>query len=109
MSEGLYTVIGAAIGALASLGSLYVSSWFQERRDRIRLAAEAAWKDYELRVQKGIPSSYAAIFVWYHVRFMQLIERDKLTPEAIKTVLREKDKLNAAFAEMAEERASSAR
>jgi hypothetical protein len=28
---------------------------------------------------------------------MQLIERGKLTPEAIKTVLREKDKLNAAF------------
>jgi len=35
---------------------------------------------------------------------MQLAERDKLTREEIKNVLRKKDDLNAAFAEMAVER-----
>jgi hypothetical protein len=35
---------------------------------------------------------------------MQLIERGKLAPEAIKEALREKDKLNAAFIEIGEER-----
>ena len=31
MSGGLYTIIGTGVGALASVGSLYVSSWFQDR------------------------------------------------------------------------------
>lgn len=37
---------------------------------------------------------------------MQQIEKGKLTREAIKQVLREKDDLNAAFGEMAVERGS---
>ncbi len=104
MSEGFYTLMGAAVGALASICGLLISSWLQDRRDRIRLAAEAAWKDYELQMEKGVPSSSAAIFVWYHVRLMQLIERGKLTREALKDVLREKDEFNRAFSEMAVER-----
>jgi hypothetical protein len=55
-------------------------------------------------VDHGVPSSSPVIFVWYHIRLMQLIEKDKLTREAIKQVLRKKDDLNTAFTEMAVER-----
>jgi len=115
MSEAKLTLISAAAGAAAVIiGALiaglfnYLQSARQDRRDAIKLAAEAAWKDYELRVDKGIPSSPAFIFVWYHVRLMQLIERDKLTREAIAQVHLQKDELTKAFADIAEERGTRA-
>jgi hypothetical protein len=101
MTEGKLVLISAAVGAaggiIGALGGALITgliglyqSKSQDRRDAIKLAAEAAWKDYELRAGKGIPSSPAFIFVWYHVRLMQLIERGKLTREAITQVHLEK-------------------
>jgi hypothetical protein len=115
MTEGKQVLISAAVGAaggiIGALGGALITgliglyqSKSQDRRDAIKLAAEAAWKDYELRAGKGIPSSPAFIFVWYHVRLMQLIERGKLTREAITQVHLEKDELNKAFVDIAEER-----
>jgi hypothetical protein len=87
MTEAKVTLISAAVGAIALMGGAFggalitgvlnlIQSRSQQRRDAIRLAAETAWKDYELRVEKGIPSSPAFIYVWYHVRLMQLAQAD---------------------------------
>jgi hypothetical protein len=103
-SKAALTLISVVVGALIPIVPNLIKSKRQERREAIKLAAEAAWKDYELQVQRGVQSSSAIIFVWYHIRLMQQIVRGKLTPEAIKEVLREKDELNAAFAEMSVER-----
>jgi hypothetical protein len=99
-------LISALIGGLIAAVPVLVQSRRQERREALRLAADAALKDYESRAQKDVPSSSPIIFVWYYIRLMQLIEKNKFTKEAIKQTLREKDDLNEAFAEIAVERES---
>jgi hypothetical protein len=102
----IISLFSAVIGGVIAAVPVLIQSRRQERREALRLAADAALKDYESRAQKDVPSSSPIIFVWYYIRLMQLIEKNKLTREAIKQALREKDDLNAAFAEMAVERAS---
>ena len=108
MSDAVLTagisLVSAVIGGLIAALPVIIQTKRQERGEAIRLAAEAGLKAYEAQVDKGVPSSSPIIFVWYHIRLMQLIEEGKLTRNAIKQVLREKDDLNEAFAEMAVER-----
>jgi len=104
MSDAVMYLISAVVGGAIAAVPVFIQSRRQERREAFKLAAETAWKDYEFQQQKGIPTSSAIIFVWQHVRLMKLIEDDKLTRHEIKRVLREKDDLNKAFAEMAWDR-----
>jgi predicted nucleotidyltransferase len=83
MSDAVMTLLGVIIGALITAVPVYLQSKRQERREALRLAAEAGLKDYESRVAKDIPSSSPIIFVWLYIRLMKLIEEDALTDEDI--------------------------
>ncbi len=89
---------GAVIGSLASIVAIWIQSHFQNKRDRNRLAIEAAIEDHRagLEVMKQTP--YATIaplpaFLHYHFKYLQLLEDNKVTVEAMSELDAERDKL----------------
>ncbi|MBI4299736.1 MAG: hypothetical protein HY677_01270 [Chloroflexi bacterium] len=84
-------LIGAALGSLTSIGTLVVQNVFQNRRESKRLMFETAYKDYELRflhAAENTPkiASFPVILA-YHQKMIDLIEKDKLTPDSAAQIL----------------------
>ena len=79
--------IGAIIGAGASITTILIQAHFQNKRDRMRLAAEVALEDFKLNREMGLKHKGEfeewplAVFMHYHVELMCLIEKDALTAE----------------------------
>ena len=89
---------GAVIGSLASILTIWIQSHFQNKRDRNRLAIEAAIEDHKAAVEvaKGHQQAQLApltAFIHYHFKYLQLHENNELTEEAICKLNAERDKL----------------
>lgn len=84
-------LVGALIGSLTSIGTLFIQNAFQNRRESKRLIFETAFKDYELRFRyeaEGTPRRAAfPVILAYHEKMIELIEKKKLTPEAAREIL----------------------
>jgi len=92
-------LVGAAIGSITSLATLYINNLFQSRReserllfeshrDSERLLFENAYKDYELRILHRPENNQAPfpVILAYHKKVFDLIESGRLTPDAMKEV-----------------------
>ena len=60
---GAFGLIGALIGAAASVMTVYFQTKIQDRRALLRHAAELAQADYELRVEKAPPGRNSLLYL----------------------------------------------
>lgn len=93
--------VGALIGGASSIGTILVSSIFENRRQLNRLAYEAALEDHkaacDLAKHGGGPSRVAPLtsYIHFHVEYMKLIKKGKLSVGALKKLQQERDQLFA--------------
>src|SRR5262245_2934833 len=88
-SNVISALIGAALGSLTSVTTLFVQNFFQNRRDFQRLLYETAYKDYELRVVHSAENRGPfPVILAYHQKMLELVKAECLTPNAAKEVMK---------------------
>lgn len=100
-------LVGALIGAAASIITVVVQTRSQSRRDRTKEAIALAVQDWsfrsELIKERGGKILPLAVFVHYHSSLITLAEDRKLSPQTIKSLSAEQDQLIDAITEINEE------
>ncbi len=92
-------LIGAVIGASASIITVVVQSRIQDRRERVRQATSLAIEDYKIQLElsKRVAGNGAippvTLFVDYHMRLAKELELGSLTPESYGRVVAENESL----------------
>jgi hypothetical protein len=90
-------LIGALIGAGASIAAQFIQARFQSRRDRLKLITDMALADhkhtFEVAQKMGRPTLMypLPVYVHYHAGLLALLEDNALTPEALRN-LKEKNR-----------------
>ena len=93
MDAAVYTLLGALIGALASIGTVYVQQRQQSRRDRLKMAVELAIQDYQHNLElarvsassTGLAAFVAPLdsYVVCHANLLDALVEGSVTPEKI--------------------------
>ena len=90
-------LIGALIGAGASVLTVIVQAHFQNKRELVKEAVALAIEDWKTRLaivtQKGGSALPLAVFVQYHTKLIQLAEKGQITPDAIRALNVEQERL----------------
>jgi len=94
----LSALAGALIGGLASVGGIFISGRLESRRQLTRLAYEAGQADFKLALENagnGGPRRVMPLtsFIYFHVKYMQLIEGGSLSKESLEKLRKEVDAL----------------
>jgi len=77
-------LIGAVVGALSSIGGIWIQSRYQHRREMAKIIMESASKDRDgmvelaLKQGKSVALQPVVLFVHYHSGLFKLIEKGKL-------------------------------
>ena len=97
-------LIGAIIGAAASILGIVVQSRMQAKRDRLKEAVWLALQDWKTRFEvikeRGGNALPLAVFVHYHAKLLELAEQGKLNPAAITSLSAEQNELIEAIAQV---------
>jgi hypothetical protein len=83
----LLVIIGAIVGSLSSIATVYVQGRLQNRRERTRLAVETAIQDQKHMTEHanvGEKIYPLSVWVFYHWQLIDLIARNKLTPNSMR-------------------------
>ncbi len=78
---------GAVIGSLSAIATVYIQGLLQNKRERTRLALEVAMQDQKHMAEhaKGGTIIYPlSVWVYFHWKLIDLIERNKLTPDSLR-------------------------
>jgi len=99
----LSALLGAVIGSLASIISIILQGRFQSKRERRRLAIEAAIQDHKSAVDIATKTpgrrfiAPLSAFIYYHVKLIELIETDRLNDENLQALDKEMERIHAVF------------
>ncbi len=78
-------LLGALIGASASVVTMLIQSKMHDKRQRMRLMKELAIHDYEKSYEidkaRGAGIIPLVVFMHYHSKLIEAMEKDELTPE----------------------------
>lgn len=100
-------LVGALIGAAASVITIIVQSHYQTKRDLTKEAIALALEDWKTRLaiitQEGGSAHPLAVFVQYHTKLIHLAAEGKITPEAIRGLNIEQEKLIRTLREIRDE------
>ena len=94
-------LVGALIGAASSVITIIVQSHYQSRRELRRMAFDAAVHDHgqalEAAKANKVPVRVAPLtaYLHFHVRYLDLLDKDGLNAESLKQLLHERDELFA--------------
>ena len=106
-------LVGALIGAMASIITIWVQARIQDRREKIRHAADLALEDYKLQIDMANKSGRQAsippvvLFLHYHLELMNLMEKGRLTPERLKKLSEKNAEIEDAIDEVNKQRKES--
>jgi len=106
-------LVGALIGAMASIITMWAQARIQDRREKIRHAADLALEDYKLQIDMANKSGRQAsippvvLFLHYYLELMNLMEKGKLTPERLKELSEKNAEIEQAINEANEQRKDS--
>ena len=107
-TTGAFGLLGALIGAGASIAAIWIQSRTQDRRERLRHAAELAFEDYKLRTEQikniGGTMPPMSLFIAYQVELLDLIEQGKFTPGTFKALSVKHDRMLDALGELVADR-----
>ena len=83
-------LLGALIGASASVVTMIIQSRIHDKRERMRLIKELAIHDFEKSFEIAKASGLdfdtipLVVFMHYHSKLIEAMEKDELTPEIAK-------------------------
>jgi len=85
-------LVGALIGASASVVTMIIQSRIHDKRERMRLIKELAIHDFEKSFEiakasasgRGFNITPLVVFMHYHSKLIEAMEKDELTPELAK-------------------------
>jgi hypothetical protein len=103
MESLIIGVIGAFIGAGASILTIWIQTRSQANRDRMRLVMELALEDYkqtiELARATGRPFNAppVTLYLHYHLELAKLMEKGSLNTVELEILTRENRDLHAAI------------
>lgn len=86
----LFGLLGALIGASASVVTILIQSKIHDKRERLRLIKELAIHDFEKSYEMGKSSGRGfnvlplVVYMHYHSKLLEVMESGKLTPEIAK-------------------------
>jgi hypothetical protein len=100
-------LIGALVGAAASITGILVQARSQAKRDRTKEALALALEDWKMRFEvikeRGGKALPLVVFVQYHTRLLEYAERGALTPAALRSLSEEQNQLIDALEPINEE------
>jgi len=101
MAAAIAGLIGAIVGAGASLLGLWLQQHYQTKRDRFRVAADLGLAEYQrdmesAKVAGGLVAPLAG-YVIFNSRLLDELAKGSITPEQIKLLSEEKGNVLAAF------------
>ena len=94
---------GAIVGALSSIGAIFVQAKVAERRERIRQAVMMAMEDYKVQVQNtaiGDDVYPLSTFLHHHLAILEAVEDKDLTPERLRKIATADEKMVTAVLEL---------
>jgi hypothetical protein len=83
-------LLGALIGASASVVTMLIQSKIHDKRERMRLIKELAIHDFEKSIEIGKATGRGfnviplVVYMHYHSKLLEAMEKDELTPEVAK-------------------------
>jgi hypothetical protein len=92
-------LIGALIGAAASVATIVVQSHYQTKREFRRMAFDAAIEDHKLACDiakaNQQPAEVAPLtaFLHFHYRYLELLEKGELNASTLQQLKSERDQL----------------
>jgi hypothetical protein len=88
-------LIGAIVGAAGSVGTIIVQSHFQNKREKRRMAFDAAIEDHKAACEIASKSSAnvapLTAYLHFHVCYYDLLDSGKLSPESLRKLKDERD------------------
>lgn len=99
----LSALAGALIGSISSIATIIVRSRYEDRRDRSRLAFEAAIEDHKAAIDlaKVTPGRKAiaplSAFIYYHARIIELLSETNLSKDTLAELDKEMDEVRKVF------------
>lgn len=106
----LSALLGGIIASIVSIVSIILHDHFQAKRERGRLAMEAAIEEYKLmaearKIVKGrrIIISPLSTFLIDNLTLLKLAEKDRLTPKKLRDLQEKMDELSKVIEEDPEE------
>jgi hypothetical protein len=100
---------GALIGASASIAAMILQQRAQSRRERLNMAAKLAMDDYRLHhdfaptLGKSVSIQPVVVYLHYHTRIMDEIERGTLNPDTLRRIQEENVEMMGVIATMNKE------
>lgn len=102
--------VGALIGALASIITVWLQAKTSDRRERLRHAADLALADYRLQLELANKSGQkfavppVVLFLHYHLGLMKLMESGELNEVAMRVLADENERFYAVIKELNEDK-----
>lgn len=93
MDAAVAALLGAAIGTVGSFGALWLQLRHQNKRERVKLAADLGLADHNSaiensRQQQGrFEIAPLSAYVMYHAEFLDALEKNEVTPEVLQRLL----------------------
>ena len=85
--------VGAVIGSLSSIVTMYVQARIGDRRERMRQVTQLAIEDHKASVEVGkmqggklVELSPIVVYLHYYALILDALERDKLTSSSLKEI-----------------------
>jgi len=97
MDAAIAALLGAALGALGSIGGVWLQQRHQSSRDRLKLAADLGLADYNQMLEraktKGGPMPPISLFVAYHIDALDALAKGEFDEERIAEIEERQTKL----------------
>lgn len=103
MDAALSALIGAAVGASATLVSLLIQQHFQTKRERLKIASDLGLAEYQhdLKLAENAPDggnvAPLATYVICNARLLDELAKGAITGDKVKALTKERDEILAAF------------
>jgi hypothetical protein len=103
-------LLGAIIGSLSSIFTIYFQAKIKDRRDKSKLIFNASLEDYKssLEYAKNVGPGIKVIIqpivtnIHWYSKIFELLEKDNLSLSSIKEVVKENDEFEKYFEQFAE-------
>jgi hypothetical protein len=99
MDAAVAALLGVAVTSAASIVTLWTRERSERRRERIRLAVQAGIEDHKQAMEMAkLHDSVTEVaplsgFIHYHAHVLDLLERNQMTPDNLRTLAAEQERL----------------
>jgi hypothetical protein len=105
MDAATAAILGAAVGAIGSIGGVWLQQRHQTRRDLMKVSADLGLADYKHSIELGQSQGGMfslpplSVYVMYHAEFLKAIAKGEIDTSTIKKLSEKQAELLKAFPE----------